>query len=54
MGKMCSFARHTTLMKIGIASLEWKVVENAKQYAGLLFTGAEFLPDFPCKLCSNQ
>jgi hypothetical protein len=29
-------------------------VENAKQYAGLLFTGAEFLPDFPCKLCSNQ
>jgi hypothetical protein len=48
MGKMWSFARHTTLKKNGIASLEWKVVKNAKQCAGLLSTGAEFLPDFPC------
>jgi hypothetical protein len=29
-------------------------VKNAKQCAGLLFTGAEFLADFLCKLCSNQ
>jgi hypothetical protein len=53
MGKMCSFARHTTFMKNGIASLEWKVVKNAKQCVGLLFTDAEFLPDFPYNLCSN-
>jgi hypothetical protein len=50
MGKMCSFARHTTFMKIGIASLEWKVAKNAKSCTGSLFTGAEFLPDFPCNL----
>jgi hypothetical protein len=54
MGKMRSFARHTTFMKIGIASLECKVVKNAKQGARLLFIGAEFLPDFLCNLCSNQ
>jgi hypothetical protein len=46
MGKMCNFARHTTFKKNGIASSEWKVVKNAKQCAGLLCTGAEFLPDF--------
>jgi hypothetical protein len=40
-------------MKIGIASLECKVVKNAKQGAGLPFTDAEFLPNFPCNLCSN-
>jgi hypothetical protein len=41
-------------MKIGIASLEWKVVKNANQCTGLLFIDVEFLPDFPCKLCSNE
>jgi hypothetical protein len=46
MGKMCSFARHTTFMKIGIASLEWKGVKNAKSCTGSLFTGAEILANF--------
>jgi hypothetical protein len=29
-------------------------VKNAKQGAGLLFTGAEILANFHCNLCSNQ
>jgi hypothetical protein len=53
-GKMCSFARHTTFMKIGIADFECKGVKIAKQGAKLLCTDAEFLPEFPSNLCSNQ
>jgi hypothetical protein len=53
MGKMCSFTRHTTFVLSGIASLECKVVKNAKQCAGLLFTGAEILADLLCNLCST-
>jgi hypothetical protein len=40
---MCSFARHTTFMKIGIADFECKGVKNAKTVTESLFTGAEFL-----------
>jgi hypothetical protein len=43
MGKMCSFARHTTFMKIGIADFECKGVKNAKTGNESLFTGVEFL-----------
>jgi hypothetical protein len=50
MGKMCSFARHTTFLLSVIASLECKVVKNAKQCAGSLFTGAEIFVKFPCEL----
>jgi hypothetical protein len=41
-------------MKIGIADFECKGVKIAKQGAELLFTDAEFLPDFSYNLCSNQ
>jgi hypothetical protein len=43
MEKMCSFARHTTFMKIGIVDFECKGVKNAKTGAEPLFTGAKFL-----------
>jgi hypothetical protein len=51
---MCSFARHTTFMKIGIANFECKVVKNAKTGTGTLFLGAEFLVNLHCRSCSNQ
>jgi hypothetical protein len=51
MGKMCSFARHATFMKIGIASLECKVVKNAKQGLELLFMSAENFAKLICCLC---
>jgi hypothetical protein len=51
---MCSFARHTTFLKIGIASLEWKGVKNAKTGIGALFLGAENLVNLHCRSCSNQ
>jgi hypothetical protein len=35
----------------GIASLECKMVKNANQGVGSLFTGAEFSVKFPCNLC---
>jgi hypothetical protein len=54
MGKRCSFARHTTFMKIGIASLEWKGVKNAKIGTGVLFLGAEILVNLHYRSCSNQ
>jgi hypothetical protein len=54
MGKRCSFARHTTFMKIGIASLEWKGVKNAKTGTGALFLGVEILVNLHCHSCSNQ
>jgi hypothetical protein len=38
-------------MKIGIASLECKVVKNAKQGAELLFIGAENFSNLICCLC---
>jgi hypothetical protein len=52
MGKMCSFSRHTNSLLSGIASLECKMVKNAKQCAASLFTGAEIFGKFPCKLCT--
>jgi hypothetical protein len=54
MEKRCSFARHTTFMKIGIASLEWKGVKNAKTGTGALFLGVEILVNLHCHSCSNQ
>jgi hypothetical protein len=34
-------------MKIGIASLEWKGVKNAKTGIGALFPGSEILANLP-------
>jgi hypothetical protein len=51
MGKMCSFARHTTFMKTGIADFECKVVKITKQGTELLFTGAKNLANLICCLC---
>jgi hypothetical protein len=41
-------------MKIGIADFECKGVKISKQGVELLFTDAEFFPDFPYNLCSNH
>jgi hypothetical protein len=49
---MCSLARHITSLLSGIARLECKMVKNANQCVGLLFTGAEFSGKFPSNLCS--
>jgi hypothetical protein len=54
MGKMCSLARHTTFMKIGIADFECKGVKNAKTGTGVLFPSAEILVNLHCRFCSNQ
>jgi hypothetical protein len=41
---MCRISRHTTLLLSGIAGLECRMVEMAKQGTGSLFTGAEKFP----------
>jgi hypothetical protein len=51
---MCILSRHTTSLLSGITSLECKVVKNANQGVGSLFTGAEFLVNLHCCSCSNQ
>jgi hypothetical protein len=51
MGKVCSFARHTTLLLSGFSNLKWKLVKNAIEHGLLLFTGAEKRPRLACYLC---
>jgi hypothetical protein len=51
---MCSFERHTTFRKSGIAYFERKVVKNAKIGAGALFLGAEYLVTLHGHSCLNQ
>jgi hypothetical protein len=51
---MCSFARHTTFLKNGIADFECKMVKNAKTCAGALLLGAEFLATLHSRSWLNQ
>jgi hypothetical protein len=54
MGKMCSFARHTTFMKNGIAEFECKVVKSCKNRCWALLLGAEFLARWHDRSCLNH